>query len=50
MKLLQQQNSHSLWGGLSKQNISMKALLELQQESERHMQKQQRTQQRVVSG
>lgn len=50
MKLLQQQNSHSLWGGLSKQNISMKALLELQQESERHMQKQQRTQQRVHGG
>ncbi|KAH0626041.1 hypothetical protein JD844_000744 [Phrynosoma platyrhinos] len=37
----QQQNSHPLWGGLSKQSISMKALLELQQESERHLQKQQ---------
>ncbi|XP_015283371.1 PREDICTED: PERQ amino acid-rich with GYF domain-containing protein 1 [Gekko japonicus] len=50
LKLLQQQNSHSLWGGLSKQNVSMKALLELQQETERHMQKQQRAQQRAHQG
>ncbi|KAJ6654984.1 hypothetical protein lerEdw1_006455 [Lerista edwardsae] len=50
LKLLQQQNSHPLWGGLAKQSVSMKALLELQQESERHMQKQQRTQQRVHGG
>ncbi|XP_042329390.1 GRB10-interacting GYF protein 1 isoform X2 [Sceloporus undulatus] len=45
LKLLQQQqqqqNSHPLWGGMSKQSVSMKALLELQQESERHLQKQQ---------
>uniref|UniRef100_A0A8D0B377 GRB10 interacting GYF protein 1 n=1 Tax=Salvator merianae TaxID=96440 RepID=A0A8D0B377_SALMN len=39
LKLLQQQNSHPLWGGLAKQNVSVKALLELQQESERHLQK-----------
>ncbi|KAJ7313287.1 hypothetical protein JRQ81_004573 [Phrynocephalus forsythii] len=49
----QQQNSHPLW---TKQNLSMKALLELQQESERHgqqqqqqQQQQQRAQQRLVS-
>nr|XP_060635800.1 GRB10-interacting GYF protein 1 isoform X1 [Anolis sagrei ordinatus]XP_060635801.1 GRB10-interacting GYF protein 1 isoform X1 [Anolis sagrei ordinatus] len=51
LKLLQQQqqqqNSHPLWGSLAKQNISMKALLELQQESERHLQKQQQQQQRA---
>uniref|UniRef100_A0ABM5EJN7 GRB10-interacting GYF protein 1 isoform X1 n=1 Tax=Pogona vitticeps TaxID=103695 RepID=A0ABM5EJN7_9SAUR len=51
----QQQNSHPLWGGLAKQNISMKALLELQQESERHVQQkqqqqQQRAQQRLHGG
>ncbi|XP_060111533.1 GRB10-interacting GYF protein 1 [Heteronotia binoei] len=51
LKLLQQQqNSHPLWGGLAKQNVSMKALLELQQETERHMQKQQRAQQRAHGG
>nr|XP_034990277.1 GRB10-interacting GYF protein 1 isoform X3 [Zootoca vivipara] len=49
LKLIQQQqNSHPLW---TKQNVSMKALLELQQESERHMQKQQqRAQQRAHGG
>ncbi|XP_077171599.1 GRB10-interacting GYF protein 1 isoform X3 [Paroedura picta] len=50
LKLLQQQNSHPLWGGLAKQNVSMKALLELQQETERHLQKQQRAQQRAHGG
>ncbi|XP_061444925.1 GRB10-interacting GYF protein 1 isoform X2 [Rhineura floridana] len=52
LKLLQQQNSHPLWGGVAKQSVSMKALLELQQESERHLQKQQqqRAQQRVHGG
>lgn len=56
LKLLQQQQQqHStqpLWGGLAKQAPSMKALLELQQESERHLQKQAqpRAQQRAVSG
>ncbi|XP_048372901.1 GRB10-interacting GYF protein 1 isoform X1 [Sphaerodactylus townsendi] len=50
LKLLQQQNSHPLWGGLAKQNVSMKALQDLQQETERHMQKQQRAQQRVHGG
>ncbi|XP_062994518.1 GRB10-interacting GYF protein 1 isoform X2 [Elgaria multicarinata webbii] len=53
LKLLQQpQNSNALWGGLGKSNVSMKALLELQQESDsRHMQKQQqRAQQRAHGG
>ncbi|KAF7236774.1 GRB10-interacting GYF protein 1 [Varanus komodoensis] len=46
----QQQNSTPLWGGPAKQSLSMKALLELQQESERHLQKQQRAQQRAHGG
>ncbi|XP_053118523.1 GRB10-interacting GYF protein 1 isoform X2 [Hemicordylus capensis] len=47
LKLLQQQNPQLLWSGLAKQNLSssMKALLELQQESDRHLQKQQQQQQ-----
>ncbi|KAK9398405.1 PERQ amino acid-rich with GYF domain-containing protein 1 [Crotalus adamanteus] len=43
LKLLQQQqqqqSTQPLWGGLAKQSPSLKALLELQQESERHLQK-----------
>ncbi|KAM3822042.1 GRB10-interacting GYF protein 1 isoform 2-T2 [Vipera latastei] len=35
----QQQSTQPLWGGLAKQSPSLKALLELQQESERHLQK-----------
>ncbi|KAL7982943.1 hypothetical protein Chor_013549 [Crotalus horridus] len=35
----QQQSTQPLWGGLGKQSPSLKALLELQQESERHLQK-----------
>nr|XP_033780254.1 GRB10-interacting GYF protein 1 isoform X2 [Geotrypetes seraphini] len=54
LKLLQhsqQQSSPPLWSNLSKQNLPMKALLELQQqENERHLQKQQRAQQRVHGG
>ncbi|XP_063157821.1 GRB10-interacting GYF protein 1 [Candoia aspera] len=54
LKLLQQQqqSTQPLWGGLAKQTPSMKALLELQQESERHLQKpsQPRAQQRVHGG
>lgn len=48
----QQQSTQPLWGGLAKQSPSLKALLELQQESERHLQKpaQPRAQQRAVSG
>ncbi|ETE57974.1 PERQ amino acid-rich with GYF domain-containing protein 1, partial [Ophiophagus hannah] len=54
-KLLQQQQQQStqpLWGGLAKQSPSLKALLELQQESERHLQKpaQARAQQRAAGG
>ncbi|XP_060540686.1 GRB10-interacting GYF protein 1 isoform X2 [Pantherophis guttatus] len=54
-KLLQQQQQQStqpLWGGLAKQSPSLKALLELQQESERHLQKpaQPRAQQRAHGG
>lgn len=47
----QQQSTQPLWGGLAKQSPSLKALLELQQESERHLQKpaQPRAQQRAVS-
>ncbi|KAM6453210.1 GRB10-interacting GYF protein 1 isoform 2-T2 [Liasis olivaceus] len=48
----QQQSTQPLWGGLAKQSPSMKALLELQQESERHLQKQAqpRAQQRAHGG
>ncbi|XP_013931028.1 PREDICTED: PERQ amino acid-rich with GYF domain-containing protein 1-like, partial [Thamnophis sirtalis] len=53
-KLLQQQqqNTQPLWGGLAKQSPSLKALLELQQESDRHLQKpaQPRGQQRAHGG
>ncbi|XP_029437472.1 GRB10-interacting GYF protein 1 isoform X2 [Rhinatrema bivittatum] len=54
LKLLQhsqQQSSPPLWSSLSKQNLPMKALLELQQqENERQLQKQQRVQPRVHGG
>ncbi|XP_058037116.1 GRB10-interacting GYF protein 1 isoform X3 [Ahaetulla prasina] len=48
----QQQSTQPLWGGLAKQSPSLKALLELQQESERHLQKppQTRPQQRAHGG
>ncbi|XP_070584206.1 GRB10-interacting GYF protein 1 isoform X4 [Erythrolamprus reginae] len=48
----QQQSTQPLWGGLAKQSPSLKALLELQQENERHLQKpaQTRAQQRAHGG